>query len=312
MLQLNDLQELISQEPEGSDIRSLAREELGSVASKLAGVQHEIIVQLLPKDPADEKGCVLEVRAGAGGEEACLFAKDIFSMYQKYASLKRWKFEVVELSESDQGGYKLAIATISGKQVYGLLKHESGVHRVQRVPITESSGRIHTSAASVTILPEAREMDIEIREEDLRIDVYRASGAGGQHVNTTNSAVRITHKPTGLAVAIQDERSQHKNRAKALSVLRARLYDMERQKIAADQSSARKRQIGSGDRSERVRTYNFPQGRITDHRVGVTEHDMEAMLAGQLLDGYIEALQVDAQAALAEDFFSTTRHHGHP
>lgn len=288
----------------------LAQEEMETLKSNFQELQNGIIVSLLPKDPADDKGCVLEVRAGAGGEEACLFAKDLFGMYQRYANSRpRWKFEIVESSDSESGGYKLAIATISGPSAYGTLKYESGVHRVQRVPTTESSGRIHTSAASVTILPQAEELDLHIREEDLRIDVYRSSGAGGQHVNTTNSAVRITHLPSGIVVAIQDERSQHKNKAKALSLLRARLYDAERRKLAEGQSSARKQQIGSGDRSERVRTYNFPQGRITDHRIGYTEYDMDRMLRGELLDDFISRLHTRSTSAAAAEHFAAGDHH---
>lgn len=285
---------------EDEAMRELAKEELGEARERATELERVLLLSLLPRDAADERGVVLEVRAGTGGDEACLFAGELFRMYERYAAGRGWKFEVAEYAASDLGGCKLASATVSAPAgtggIYGRLKFESGVHRVQRVPATESGGRVHTSAASVAVLPAAEEVDVAIRDEDLRIDVYRSGGAGGQHVNTTNSAVRVTHLPTGLTVAIQDERSQHKNKAKALSVLRARLFDAERQRAAAAASSARKAQIGSGDRSERVRTYNFPQGRVTDHRVGVTEHGMEAVLAGERLDAFIEALQLQAQA----------------
>ncbi len=295
------LQTMAGDASEDEAMRELAREELGEARARTTALERALLLSLLPRDAADERGVVIEVRAGTGGDEACLFAGELFRMYERYASARGWKFEVAEFSASDLGGCKLASATVStpaggGGGIYGRLKFESGVHRVQRVPATESGGRVHTSAASVTVLPAAEDVDVDIRDEDIRIDVYRAGGAGGQHVNTTNSAVRVTHLPTGLAVAIQDERSQHKNKAKALSVLRARLFDAERRRVAAAASSARKAQIGSGDRSERVRTYNFPQGRVTDHRVGVTEHGMEAVLAGERLDGFIEALQLQAQA----------------
>lgn len=284
---------------EEESMRELALQERNLAAERVPKLERALLLSLLPRDVTDERGIVVEVRAGTGGEEACLFAGELFRMYERYAASHGWKFEVAEYSSSDLGGCKLASATVSGGAgIYGRLKFESGVHRVQRVPATESGGRVHTSAASVAVLPQAEDVDITIRDEDLRIDVYRAGGAGGQHVNTTNSAVRVTHLPSGLAVAIQDERSQHKNKAKALSVLRARLFDAERRRAAAAQSSARKQQMGSGDRSERVRTYNFPQGRVTDHRVGVTEHGMEAVLAGERLDSFIQALQMQHQADL--------------
>ena len=285
---------------EDEAMRELAQEEKNLTATKLPEIERALLMSLLPRDSTDERNVVIEVRAGTGGEEACLFAGELFRMYERYAALHGWKFEIAEYSASDLGGCKLASGTVSGSGggIFGRLKFESGVHRVQRVPATESGGRVHTSAASVTVLPQAEEVDVSIRDEDVRIDVYRAGGAGGQHVNTTNSAVRVTHLPTGLTVAIQDERSQHKNKAKALSVLRARLFDVERRRAAAEKSTARKQQIGSGDRSERVRTYNFPQGRVTDHRVGVTEHGMEAVLAGEKLDAFVEALRLQHQADL--------------
>jgi len=283
---------------EDAALRELAEEERKDAASRLPSLERALLLTLLPRDSADDRGVVLEIRAGAGGDEACLFAGELYRMYERYATLHGWRFEQIEFSATDVGGCKQASATVSGTGVFRRLKFESGVHRVQRVPATETSGRLHTSAASVVVLPLAEDVDVEIREEDLRIDVYRAGGAGGQHVNTTNSAVRITHLPTGVSVAIQDERSQHKNKAKALKVLRARLYDAERRRSDAAQSSARRSQIGSGDRSERVRTYNFPQGRVTDHRVSVTEHGMAAVLAGEKLDSFVDALVVQHQADL--------------
>lgn len=279
-------------------MRELAQEERAAAVAQLPEQERSLLLSLLPRDAVDDRGIILEVRAGTGGDEACLFAGDLFRMYERYSALHGWKFEVLENSPSDLGGVKMASAAVSGSGVFRRLKFESGVHRVQRVPATETSGRVHTSAASVAVLPQAEDVDVEIRDDEIRIDVYRAGGAGGQHVNTTNSAVRITHLPTGLSVAIQDERSQHKNKAKALKVLRARLYDAERRRSSAAQSSARREQIGSGDRSERVRTYNFPQGRVTDHRVGVTEHGMAAVLGGEKLDSFIEALMVQHQADL--------------
>jgi peptide chain release factor 1 len=256
---------------------------------------------LLPKDEADERSAILEVRAGAGGDEASLFAAELFRMYQRYADLKRWKFEIMHLSDTGLGGLKEGIASISGRGVFARLKFESGVHRVQRVPATEGSGRIHTSTATVAVLPEAEDVDIHVDDKDLRIDVFRSSGPGGQSVNTTDSAVRITHLPTGLVVQQQDEKSQHKNKAKALKVLRARLYDLERQKAEAERAANRRSQVGTGDRSERIRTYNFPQSRVTDHRINLTLHKLDRVLAGDALDELIEPLIGDDEAArLAE------------
>ena len=256
---------------------------------------------MLPRDEADARDAILEVRAGTGGDEAALFAADLFRMYQRYADFRGWRVEVMNASETGIGGVKEVIATISGRGVFARLKFESGVHRVQRVPETEASGRIHTSAATVAVLPEAEEVDVSIEEKDLRIDVYRASGPGGQSVNTTDSAVRITHLPTGIVVQQQDEKSQHKNKAKALKVLRARLYQAERMAREAERAAARRDQVGSGDRSERIRTYNFPQGRVTDHRINLTLYKLDKVLSGESLDKLVDALIADDEAArLAE------------
>ena len=283
------------------EMRALAQGELQSLKERLPQLEQQVKVLLLPKDEADERNAILEVRAGTGGEEAALFAADLFRMYQRYAAQRGWRFEAMEVSETGLGGFKEAIASISGRDVFARLKFESGVHRVQRVPETEGSGRIHTSAATVAVLPEAEEVDIHIDEKDLRIDVFRSSGPGGQSVNTTDSAVRITHIPTGVVVSQQDEKSQHKNKAKAMKVLRARLYERERQERDAARSASRKSQVGSGDRSERIRTYNFPQGRVTDHRVNVTLHKIDKVLNGEALDEFIDVLLAEDQAArLAE------------
>jgi peptide chain release factor 1 len=264
-------------------------------------LEQAVRIALLPKDVDDEKSAILEIRAGTGGEEAALFASDLLRMYQRYAEGRGWRVELVEANETELGGIKEATLEVQGKGAFARLKFEAGVHRVQRVPVTEAGGRIHTSAATVAVLPEAEEVDVDLDEGDLRIDVYRASGAGGQHVNRTESAVRITHLPTGLVVAIQDEKSQHKNKAKALKILRARLYDQERQAKASARSAERKGQVGSGDRSERIRTYNFPQGRVTDHRINLTLYKLEQVLAGEALGELIEALIAEDQAArLAE------------
>ncbi|MDT8333886.1 peptide chain release factor 1, partial [Roseomonas gilardii] len=251
---------------------------------------------LLPKDAADERSAILEIRPAAGGDEAGLFAAELFRAYQRYAESRRWRFEVLDYDENELGGVKGASAEIAGQGVFARLKFESGVHRVQRVPATETQGRIHTSTVTVAVLPEAEEVDVQIDEKDLRIDTYRASGAGGQHVNKTDSAVRITHLPTGVVVAMQEERSQHKNRAKAMKVLRARLYDAQRTSLAATRTDARRAQVGTGDRSERIRTYNFPQGRVTDHRIGLTLHKIDRVMLGEL-DELIDALTAEDQAA---------------
>jgi peptide chain release factor 1 len=292
-----DLQQLIDDPASGPDMVALAEQELDELWPRIDELERQLKVQLLPKDAADEKSAILEVRAGTGGEEAALFAGDLFRMYQRYADRRGWKVNILSASESATGGYKEIIANITGKGVFARLKFESGVHRVQRVPETEAQGRIHTSAATVAVLPEAEEVDIKIDDKDLRIDVFRASGPGGQSVNTTDSAVRITHLPTGLVVSQQDEKSQHKNKAKAMKVLRARLYELERSKREAERAQDRRSQIGSGDRSERIRTYNFPQGRVTDHRIGFTTHQLPLVLEGEpALDEIIDALITEHQA----------------
>ncbi len=293
----DSLKQLLEDPASEAEMVELAREELEAAEPKVAGLEHELQVMLLPKDAADDKSAILEVRAGTGGEEAALFAADLFRMYQRYADLKGWKVQVLSASDADAGGFKEIVASINGKGVFARMKFESGVHRVQRVPETESQGRIHTSAATVAVLPEAEDIDIEIRAEDIRIDTMRASGAGGQHVNTTDSAVRLTHIPTGIVVT-SSEKSQHQNRARAMQVLRARLYDMERTKAADARAAERKDQIGSGDRSQRIRTYNFPQGRVTDHRVNVTLYNLPQIMEGEGLDTIIDALITEHQASL--------------
>ena len=292
----SDLEAMLKDHSIDPEMRGLAEEELPGMKDKIAKLEHDVQIELLPKDAADEKSAILEIRAGTGGSEAALFAGDLFRMYERYASLHGWTVEVVSASEGDVGGYKEIIASVTGKGVFSRLKFESGVHRVQRVPETEAGGRIHTSAATVAVLPEAEEIDVEIKPEDIRIDTMRASGAGGQHVNTTDSAVRITHLPTGIMV-VQAEKSQHQNRARAMQILRARLYDMERQKADSERSASRKSQVGSGDRSERIRTYNFPQGRVTDHRINLTLYKLDRVMEGEL-DELIDALIADHQATL--------------
>ncbi len=280
---------------EDKDMRDMMESERFDLTKKLPEVEQRIKLSLLPKDAADEKNAILEVRAGTGGEEAALFAYKLFAMYQKYAERKKWKFEILSISDTGLGGYKDASATINGRGVFARLKFESGVHRVQRVPETENQGRVHTSAATVAVLPEAEEVDIKIEEKDLRIDVFRSSGPGGQSVNTTDSAVRITHIPTGVVVSMQDEKSQIKNREKAMKVLRSRIYEAERERIAKERAADRKEQVGSGDRSERIRTYNFPQSRVTDHRINLTSYRIDDVMLGEL-DEFIEALIADDQA----------------
>ena len=292
-------------EGDDADMAEMAREEISELKTRIPELEENLQIMLLPKDKADNAPVILEVRAGTGGDEAALFAGDLFRMYQRYASDKGWRVEVLDANDSGVGGYKEVQASISGENVFGRMKFESGVHRVQRVPETETQGRIHTSAATVAVLPEPEDVDIEINEGDLRIDVFRASGPGGQSVNTTDSAVRITHLPTGVVVIQQDEKSQHKNREKAMKVLRARLYDAERARIDAERSADRRSQVGSGDRSERIRTYNFPQSRVTDHRIGLTLHKLDKIIAGEALDELIDALTLEAQAeqlaAMKED-----------
>jgi peptide chain release factor 1 len=277
------------------EMRELAEAELRELKERIPALEYELRVALLPKDSADDRPAILEVRPAAGGDEAALFATELFAMYQRYAESRRWRFEILEYSDTELGGLKEGIAEITGRGVFARLKYESGVHRVQRVPTTESQGRIHTSTVTVAVLPEAEEVDVQVDEADLRIDVYRASGAGGQHVNKTESAVRITHLPSGIVVAMQEEKSQHKNRAKAMKILRARLYEQERATAHASRAADRKSQVGTGDRSERIRTYNFPQGRVSDHRINLTLYKIDRVMAGEL-DEFIEALVAEDQA----------------
>ena len=293
--ELDNLEELAGGK-EDAEMAALAREEADEVRARIPELERALQIMLLPKDKADDSNVILEVRAGTGGDEAALFAGDLFRMYQRFADIQKWRVEIISASESGVGGYKEIVANISGAGVFAQLKYESGVHRVQRVPETETQGRIHTSAATVAVLPEPEEVDVEIEEKDLRIDVFRASGPGGQSVNTTDSAVRITHLPTGIVVSQQDEKSQHKNRAKALKVLRARLFEAERARADSERAEARKGQVGSGDRSERIRTYNFPQGRVTDHRINLTLYKLDKVIAGEALDEIIDALRTADQA----------------
>lgn len=278
------------------EMRALAEEERRELDDRVETLRRAVRLHLLPKDEADARGAILEVRAGTGGDEAALFAGDLFRMYQRYADLQRWKVEILSQSEGTMGGYKEIVAEIHGQNVFARLKFESGVHRVQRVPETETQGRIHTSAATVAVLPVAQEVDVAIDEKDLQIDTMRAQGAGGQHVNKTESAIRITHLPTGIVVFVQEERSQHKNRARAMDLLRSRIYDMERQKRDQERSADRRSQVGSGDRSERIRTYNFPQGRVTDHRINLTLYKLPQVMDGTALDEPIDALVTEHQA----------------
>ncbi len=285
-------------EAEDPDMRALAMEERNSASEQLEVIAQTLQIALLPKDAADDKGAILEVRAGTGGNEASLFAGDLLRMYERYVAIQGWKMEIISINEGEVGGVKEVISSVTGRGVFARLKFESGVHRVQRVPETESGGRIHTSAATVAVLPEAEDIDIEINESDLRIDVFRASGPGGQSVNTTDSAVRITHLPTGIVVSQQDEKSQHKNRAKGMKILRARIFDAERRKAEEARSAERRGQVGSGDRSERIRTYNFPQGRVSDHRINLTLYKLNEILSGEGLDEIIDALIAEHQATL--------------
>ena len=288
---------LASENQHDKELLALVQTEIDELIKSISLLRKELERLLLPKDEIDEKNAILEVRAGTGGDEAALFATELFSMYQKYSSIKGWRFDILEVSENDIGGYREAIASITGRSVFARLKFESGVHRVQRVPTTESGGRIHTSAATVAVLPEAEEVDIQIDDKDLRIDIFRASGPGGQSVNTTDSAVRITHLPTGIVVSQQDEKSQHKNKAKGMKILRARVFDFERTKLEKERAADRREQVGTGDRSERIRTYNFPQGRVTDHRINLTLYKIDKVIAGEALDDIVDGLTATEEAA---------------
>ena len=290
-----ELEKIIDDQSSDDELKKMAEIELADLKSNHQINEKKLKLFLLPKDEADKKNAIIEIRAGTGGLEASLFASDLFKMYEKVSHKKKWSLELISISRSDAGGLKEVIASIKGSNIYSTLKYESGVHRVQRVPDTETQGRVHTSAATVAVLPEAEEVDLKINDSDLRIDVFRAGGPGGQSVNTTDSAVRITHIPTGLSVSQQDEKSQHKNKAKGMKILRSRLYELERSRIDQERSKDRKTKIGTGDRSERIRTYNFPQGRVTDHRINLTLHKLEEFLEGEAFDEMIESLTLHAQ-----------------
>ena len=290
-----ELEKILSDQSSDEELKKMAEIELNDLKTKHEENEKKLKLFLIPKDDADKKNAIIEIRAGTGGQEASLFAADLFKMYEKVSNKKKWVLELISISKSDAGGLKEVIASIKGTNIYSTLKYESGVHRVQRVPDTETQGRVHTSAATVAVLPEAEEVDLKIKETDLRIDVFRAGGPGGQSVNTTDSAVRITHIPSGLSVSQQDEKSQHKNKAKGMKILRARLYELERSRIDQERSKDRKNKIGTGDRSERIRTYNFPQGRVTDHRINFTLHKLEEFLEGEIFDEMIESLTLKAQ-----------------
>jgi len=294
---LADNEALLADPASDQELKELAQEELNDLRKRFGMMERDVKLLLLPKDSADNSSAIVEVRAGTGGDEAALFAGDLLKMYTRYAQLQGWKAELLSLSESDLGGIKEAVLSVEGEGAYAKLKFESGVHRVQRVPVTEASGRIHTSAATVAVLPEPEDVDVDVQDKDLRIDVYRASGAGGQHVNKTESAVRITHLPTGIAVAMQEEKSQHKNRAKAMKILKARLFEAERERQASARAAERKGLVGSGDRSERIRTYNFPQGRVSDHRINLTLYKLDRIIAGDDLGDIIDALVTEDQAS---------------
>ncbi|HVZ90560.1 MAG TPA: peptide chain release factor 1 [Rhizomicrobium sp.] len=294
--QLRDAEALIADPSSTSEIRALAEEERAVLKARITEQERDLKIRLLPKDAADSSSAIVEIRAGTGGDEAALFAADLLGMYQRYCQLQGWKTEIMDMSESDLGGIKDVVLEVNGTGVYAKLKFESGVHRVQRVPVTEAGGRIHTSAATVAVLPEAEDVDVQINDKDLRIDVYRAQGAGGQHVNKTESAVRITHLPTGIAVAQQTEKSQHKNKAQAMKLLKAKLYEMERERLDKERSGARRSMVGTGDRSERIRTYNFPQGRVTDHRINLTLYKLDRIISGDDLGEIVDALVTHDQA----------------
>jgi peptide chain release factor 1 len=299
--QLADSEALAADSANDAELKALAGEEVEDLRKRFGSLEHQVKLLLLPKDAADSSSAIVEIRAGTGGDEAALFAGDLLKMYTRYAQLQGWKVELLSLSESDLGGVKEAVLGVEGDGAYAKLKFESGVHRVQRVPATEANGRIHTSAATVAVLPEPKDVDIDVQDKDLRIDVYRASGAGGQHVNKTESAVRITHLPTGIVVAMQEEKSQHKNRAKAMKILKARLYEAERERQANERAAERKGLVGSGDRSERIRTYNFPQGRVSDHRINLTLYKLDRILSGDDLSEIVDALITEDQTSRLAD-----------